>query len=67
MAENHPRSYLAWRKVWNGVAGSHSVREEMTQRTITGSRNFALGAQNHKGNVHFLTDAVIIFQVLFLC
>lgn len=47
--------------------GSHSVREEMTQRTSPGSRNFTLAAQNRKGNVHFLTDAVIIFQVLFLC
>lgn len=46
--------------------GSHSVREEMTHRASTGIRKFALGAQNHKGNVHFLKDAAIIFQVIVL-
>lgn len=47
-------------------SGSHSAREEMTQRASTGIRTFVLGAQNHKGSVHFLKDAVIIFQVLSL-
>lgn len=47
--------------------GSHSVREEMTQRASPGIRKFALGTENHKGNVHFLKDPVLILQVISLC